>query len=368
MLVTERIKSKIKEECLHDLRSAGILDIDKDINAASDIDYIANVGLSEFVGITKSELMQRFNNVKDADEAEFDKLSTLIRAANKLSIYWVLCNGVRFILDFDSILKKDFQVTQQLLKSIEKSKAEDFVFDFYGDDIRYQCKFQKQHDLLKVNGKFYSNYVFSYSRLSDDDQCGTFELCIIPDLFPKVFAINTPTGVCNECGICKQVNDCWFKHTDDSLDDTMKVYRMSKNVQHTLQSGCMYNQVNDEFGPFISHDIIDFFNVCMYALDKYVNRKVIVRQARDHELDSHLKLAVPKETNPSEITFVTIKDRVIYERKQKRKSHDHHASPREHVRRETERHLKDGRVIKVRSCVINKGKGDVKKQTVYTVS
>ena len=369
MLVTERIKASIKESCLKDLRSIGIYDIDSCINADTDLDYIGSLGLSEYIGLTQEDFIKKVHELDTADEKELSRVGKLVQNANKLSIYWILCNGVRFAIDLDAVIQKNFEPDEEFMKLLSKSKTEDFIFDFYGDNVKEQCRFQKQHDLIRIKGKFYTHWIFSYCRMAENDDFGTMELCIIPELFPRMFVLDTRVSdMCKKCGICPKVEDACFKHQDGSIDSSIIVMRMPKNLQYTLESNCEYKHITNIYGPFLKHNIRDYYNACLYAVSKYLKRKTIVKQGDDSEVTKFMKVAVPKEHNPSEVTFVTLHDRVKYERKRRRQSQGHHASPREHFRRETERHLKDGRVIKVRGCVINKGKGDVKKQTVYKIT
>lgn len=369
MLVTEKLKQQLRDSCLTDLRKIGITDIDSSINSLSDLEYIASLGLADYIGMTQSEFLEKVTQLKDLnDDAELKRVKLLVENTNKLSIYWILCNGVRFALDLDSVIAKKYEPDQEVMNLLKKTTIEDYIFDFFGEGVREQCRLQKQHDLIRINDKFYTHWIFSYSVVTTSETFGTFELVIVPELFPKIFVADTlVTDICKKCGICKKVEDACFKHTDGSMDSSIQILRMPKNLQYTLESNCHYKHVHDDVGPFLKRNIRDYLTSCLYAVSKYLKRKTIVKQKGDDEINDFIKVAVPKENKPTEVTFVTLRDRVKYERKQKR-IHSHHASPREHVRRSTERHLKDGRVIPVRGCIINKGKGNVKKQTVYKVN
>lgn len=378
MFATERIKDNMKKACSQSLKQLGFtVDLDKTINAETDLDYIDSLGFSDYVGFSRIDL-DRLHNEPDFN---INKVTQLVNIVNVLSIYWILCNGVRFAIDFDTVSSRNFEPDQSLMNLLSKSNVEDFIFDFYRAEATAQCRLQKQHDKVRISGKFYSHWIFSYSKLSlnkRDDSVRTFEIILIPELHPKIFAINNlASNACSKCGICRKVEDGCFQHSDGATDNSIEIYRMSRNIQRTLESDCSYKDMKSETDgdAFLHHNIRDYLNVCLYAVDKYLRRKTIVKRSKDSSSDKDVQVSVgddlqvslPKRRNSyEEVAFVTIHDLVKYEKKNKI-SHGHHASPREHVRRSTERHLKDGRVIPVRSCVINKGKGDVKKQTVYTV-
>ena len=53
---------------------------------------------------------------------------TITGLINKLSVYWILCNGVRFLVDFNKVSKRKFDLDTPV-KSFFVNKANKKIFE-----------------------------------------------------------------------------------------------------------------------------------------------------------------------------------------------------------------------------------------------
>lgn len=368
-MVTEIIKERVKNNIYKVFKKYNIhKNIDENINIQTDLDYIESLGFSDYLQITDEKMLDLVKSGK-LDRTDAITITGLI---NQLSIYWILCNGVRFLVDFNEVNKRKFDLDKKFLRQLNKSDIKDFIFDFKGEDIKYNCRLQKQHELIKIKDKFYENWQFTYTYISSE--VISFDALIIPELYPKIYKLNySEQSICKDCDRCTLLSDhVELKQQTGKIVTRhfMDLMIIPRNLTYTRESSCGLKDIKVNNKYIMPYNFRDILMSCMYAVNKYLSRKTIIRDPIEKErINSEVKLYNPNKEERKNVRFVDITDFVKYERKERRESlGGHHASPREHHRRETYRHLKSGKVVYVKASTVNKGKGNVHKQTIYKVN
>ena len=381
-MVSDKFIEDLRKHCERINKVSGWnYNVENNIHAETDLEYLASNNIPSF---KNDELLQYSKEHHFSDVLTYN----LISLQNTMDVYWIWRNAIHFLVDIGKVKKLNYLYDTKLFKEADKLGLEEFIFDF--SDFDAVVKLSKSYDKLVTgaNKPEQDMWCISISRwCKAQEDWSTFEFMLsvekpyrVYHIIDNMSRINSNINLCERCAICHKINGSGVKlGFEDSFTNRDKVAIMSKNITHTTETQCsLGNPIKlSGFGvfgtePFLTKDIYDIVNACMYCLDKFFHRKKVVRNIAqgidDITVDDNLKVKVPrkmKEDNATGVRFVNLDDYVRTERRYKKRiTSGHHESPREHYRRPTLRHLKSGKVVPVKGTVVNKGK---EKRVVYKV-
>ena len=342
----------------------------KEFGIRRDIKQLAKLDYEDFLKATQVDL----NSIASKARNEKELMET-INFMETLTIseqnYYILENSIKMIVDLDKI-DKSWKPNDAFFKNLDNSVVEDFTIDFIGKkDITFCVKCVKMESEIQEDDNSYSRRSISISMLKKDGMIHTVDYQIISGKYPRVYIADIDySRLCKGCTICREVTfteKCETTIRDIRVHDNT-YYQVPKNLRR-LGSNCKIQN-----GYNLQYDIDDIIYATLYAINKFISRKTIVKNSDKYnkKLDEQVRVAVPvkSESNKnnnnknSNVRYVTLKDHVVYEKKTGYKPHTHHKSPCEHYRRETVRKLKSGKTVPVKGSVVNKGKGN---NVVYKV-
>ena len=256
-----------------------------------------------------------------------------------------------------------------------KLDCEDVIFDFRNEN--YLFRIGKNRYKLEVGGKLYDCYngILTYKPIKNvkntmivtndvelvSASMWSLEFTFVLEKLPRIFI--PVSSVCDRCGKCR-VSD-FVVHNPNGFSFHEKFFvcgLRNRNLEDCNVSVTINTPTN--------HTLEELMNVCFYAIGMYNNR----RKRKIDTTEENGILLKPKtiqkkheaRNQKSKITFVSLKEYNRVERRIKREYQGGtHSSPVEHERRSHLRHYKNGKVVEVRSTIVNKGKGEGNK--VYKV-
>lgn len=317
------------------------------------------------------ELERRILGAKN--EKEVKALTTAIAATSALDVEHSFYNGLHFELSQKAFGKKG---NPEELKKID---FEDVIFDVKDED--WCIRISRNRYKIEVAGKLYTCYscVIYYKPIkkfknkneykiieikpeAKSSPVWTVELKFILEKLPRVFVEGA--RLCSACGRCMIKEFPIVNKNGDRYNPTFIV--CSKRGR---DSGVC--DIKETIEVPTKRTIDEILDTCFYALSLYNNRRKRVTDTSEEngvllKPKTQHKIHEAKEQK-SETTFVTLKEYNRIERRIKREYQGGtHSSPVEHERRSHLRHYKNGKVVEVRSTVVNKGKGSNDK--VYKVN
>lgn len=306
--------------------------------------------------------------------------TSLLKLTQNCEVYWDFKNSLTFYCDLSKNKftsdKVDKVKLKDLLEKLQNVCNKDCIVinaQKEGKDP-FVLRLSKSYFNmgLQKDGETHSNYCLTlsvYDKEKRQDKSVSFY--IVPELYPKMFIDNSYIGTVNTVNIkgisdyCKSVKMVLQSIKQDELKDTVsdsfRIFPYGvRNNESVIQD--LYDDTGFTVEPFI--------HICMYCLDKYVNRKRIYKkldEVKEHGVSARVSLPKDgKEGSVGVVTkFVNVRDIVVYEKKHKVSLGGHHASPREHQRCGYWRQYKSGKRVWINATTVNAG---VKKKTVYKVN
>lgn len=291
---------------------------------------------------------RKFKSKEDAEMRTQDLM-------HMLNNIWQLRNTNEFVIDIEKALE---------LPDVRSLNSADI-------DVIADCFVSFT---TKENGKRqYTNLYFAFSR--DDEHMSTskkkdmvrysitvgyaenkkteYQLHFTTELLPRLFK-STDTGECKECKRGNSIDIQTYKE-----DELVKQEKM-----------CLIGNTNKYMCYLYEYELNPqkVINILAYIATTFKNRNTLLRKnsASIRKYNEGMKIDVVCDKDNTEVEVPLL----LYVRGENKeytprrgKNHGTHRSPREHMRREHTRTLKSGKVIKVRGCIVNKGK----EKTIYKV-
>lgn len=302
--------------------------------------------MSKEIGLSEDAIKDMVYTLSDSMLSEYMethvKMSTDIR---EIEVYNAIDNMHSYINSVKFLIEDDAFCHTGNVEDLLKYPLEDAIFDFSSG--MYHCRLSKCRYTL--DGSKEAVFKLTILVKLSNVKVYTCDMCFILSKLPRYFVIkmgrdSNINEACHSCGKCN-ISRC----TVDNMPWNTLIFGKLKRESGNCK-------MNADIKRLTGHDIDELFNVCIYALSSYVNR---ARRSKVNKQLSGVKVSHKKhepKSKSSNSNYITIKDYVAYERSEYKGGH--HSSPVKHNRRGHLRHYKNGKIVEVKPCVVNKDKKD----------
>ena len=327
---------------------------------------------------SETEFFEILTNSKDCIEfithfVDLEDFDNNTETIFNLRGYYELYHSIVFKSTNDICKKEIYNIPENFLKGLERYDQR-VMFTFEFDDIFIRLRYDKSKE-VNIDGKKYKNTIDVLYNISKGNSSIDFSLLIVPEKYPSVYLYEFDDGysqstkiVCEDCNICRKCSMYCTEQFGDIFvgnEEVTTLRRIPRNLLYTGLSNCGFKALmttEDHDIPMFEYPIRNVLDICLHTLNEYISKEN--KYKTKHSVRSN-KLAVDFNDDNGLVirNYDTVKINLFKEESKPRTSIDtestehnypaHHKSPREHIRKSHYRHYKSGKVVKVRSSIVN---------------